>query len=70
LQFLWNYTVKKRQALVQQESFGILIILINNYKRYGDIELPEGKKKFVIHIRRERNPLIRQMANQQFLIKK
>jgi|JI6StandDraft_1071083.scaffolds.fasta_scaffold12601_7 predicted HNH restriction endonuclease len=36
---------------------------------YGDIELPEGKKKFVIHIRRERNPLIRQMAINNFLLK-
>lgn len=36
---------------------------------YGDIELPEGRKKNVIHVTRERNPRLRQIAINNFLAK-
>ena len=35
---------------------------------YGEIELPEGKKRMVNHIIRERNPRLRQQAINNFLI--
>jgi 5-methylcytosine-specific restriction protein A len=36
---------------------------------YGDIELPEGRKRYITHVSRERNPRIRKIAINNFLHK-
>lgn len=36
---------------------------------YGDLELPEGRKKYVTHVLRERNPRVRQIVINIFLSK-
>ena len=40
-----------------------------NINIYGDVELPEGKKKLITHYKRERNPRLRQIAINNFLVK-
>jgi len=57
----------KKASFGQVRKFWDLTTFQTNI--YGDIELPEGKKRMVTHIIKERNPRIRQMVIELFLQK-